>query len=461
MTLFLAMLAIGLVSSVHCVAMCGSMVLTYAVKDDTKGSFLKRMTPHFAYHSAKILSYVLVGLALGALGSALNLGGIRGWVTVGAGMFMVMLGLQMTGRFPALARFSPRPPKFLMRTLMKLRKRANAEDEEGESSLATPVMFGLVTGFMPCGPLQGAQLAAAGAGSALNGAVAMLGFGLGTMPLMLGFGAVSGMLSGKFKNRMMVAAAFLVMGLGLVMLNRGAMLLGSPVTFDTIKTAVVGGPSAATAAGAATFKTGADGVVEVPMTIENATFVPQALSIPADKPVRLIVTRKEDNPCSAQLAAPQLGVLKNLAANGVTTVDLPATKSGTYTLTCGMGMLSGQLLVGGAPGSSTASAPSPLLSAVSQLGLLPVLGLLALVGLGASYYTRRRREQREAAERAAERSHKRGDTSSPRSTPKGQERARKPEPATFFGFSKAELSTIAVAVAVAAIAGVSLGGGLK
>jgi hypothetical protein len=268
------------------------------------------------------------------------------------------------------------------------------------------------------------------------------------------------MLSAKFKTRMMVVAAFLVMGLGLVMLNRGAMLLGSPVTFDTIKTAVVGGPSAATA-GATDFKTGKDGVVEVPMTIENATFLPQALSIPADKPVRLIVTRKEDNPCSAQLAAPQLGVLKNLTANGVTTVDLPATKSGTYTLTCGMGMLSGQLVVGGAPGSQTASAPSPLLSAVSSLGLLPMLGLIALLGLGASYYVRRRREQQEAAERAAARSHKRGDTVSPRSASKGQTRARRGEPERYFGFSKAELSTIAVAVVIAAIAGITLGGGLR
>lgn len=458
MTLFFPMFVIGLVSSVHCVAMCGSMVLTYAVKDDTQGGFLKRMTPHFAYHAAKILSYALVGLALGALGSALNLAGIRGWVTVGAGMFMVMLGLQMTGKFPALARFSPRPPKFLMRALMKLRKKANADDAAGESSMATPVMFGLLTGLMPCGPLQGAQLAAAGAGSAVNGAIAMLGFGLGTMPLMLGFGAVSGMLSAKFKSRMMVFAAVLVMGLGLVMLNRGAMLLGSPVTFDTVKASVIGGP--VVASNTTSYKTGADGVVEVPLTIENTQFVPQQLSIPADKPVRLVVNRKEENACSAQLAVPQIGVLKDLKPNATTIVDLPATKGGTYTLTCGMGMMSGQLVVGGAPGTSTAS--SPVSSLVGDLGLLPVLGLVALGGLGASYYVRRKRQEKEEEERrAAVRPHRKSDTDRPRSGAHAGSRSKEPAVVTYFGFTKQEITTVAAAVAIAVIAGFTIGGGLR
>jgi plastocyanin domain-containing protein len=69
--------------------------------------------------------------------------------------------------------------------------------------------------------------------------------------------------------------------------------------------------------------------------------------IPADKPVRLIVDRREANACSAQLAVPQLGVLATLKDNGTTVVELPAAKAGSYTLTCGMGMMAGTLTVGG------------------------------------------------------------------------------------------------------------------
>ncbi|MHB8707067.1 MAG: urease accessory protein UreH domain-containing protein, partial [Coriobacteriia bacterium] len=48
------MFGVGLVTSIHCVAMCGPLVLTYAVKGSEQGSFAKRMLPHLAYQSAKI-----------------------------------------------------------------------------------------------------------------------------------------------------------------------------------------------------------------------------------------------------------------------------------------------------------------------------------------------------------------------------------------------------------------------
>jgi plastocyanin domain-containing protein len=92
--------------------------------------------------------------------------------------------------------------------------------------------------------------------------------------------------------------------------------------------------------------TAADGVVEVRLAIENTRFVPAIITLPADTPVRLIVERREANPCSDQLAVPQIGVRADLAPDAVTVVDLPAAAAGTYTLTCGMGMMSGQLRIG-------------------------------------------------------------------------------------------------------------------
>ena len=350
MNLFLPMLGVGLVTSIHCVAMCGPLVLTYAVKGAGGGSFAKRMFPHFAYQGAKILSYMLVGLLLGSLGSLFDLGGLRGWVTVFAGALMVVLGVQMTGKVPALKCLAIKPPKVFVKTLSSLRKRAVADEASGRVSIATPITFGLLTGLMPCGPLMTAQVAAAGTGSAVNGALAMLGFGLGTAPLMLGFGAVSGALTVTFKRRMMFVAAILVALLGLVMLNRGLNLVGSPVTAQSIQYSIARTPSVDSPTDQ--YVTAADGVVEIPLVIENTKFAPRVVSIPADTPVRLVVDRREANACSDQIALPQLGVLQNLAPNATTIVELPATKAGTYTLTCGMGMMDGLLQVGSAPASS-------------------------------------------------------------------------------------------------------------
>lgn len=434
--LFLSMLTLGLVTSIHCVSMCGPMVVSYALKGTEGGSFTQRVVPNLAYQAAKLVSYVLVGVILGALGSAFNIDGIRPYIMFVAGGFMIILGLGMTGRVPWAARLTPRPPKFLMNAIMSTRRKASADAENGVSSLGTPITFGLLTGLMPCAPLMGAELAAAGTGSPLLGGVAMFAFGIGTSPLMLAFGTASGMIPKKWKDRMMVALSIVVIVLGGVYINRGLMRVGSPVTFQTIASSVVGQP-AATASGNADFKTGADGVVEVPLTIQNVRFSPSNLSIPADKPVRLVVTRNEDNACSAQLSIPQLGISAvDLKANGTTTIDLPATKAGNYTLTCGMGMMAGQLTVGGGAGRAKAPVSSGLL----------LLGALMVAAYGASAYGRSARERRE------------NETARPRQN-RGR-RAPAPAPGGLFGLSPQETVLAAVGIFVAIVAGLAMGGGL-
>lgn len=427
MDLFLPWLGVGLVTSVHCVSMCGMLVLSYAVKGAQEGSFAQRLTPHLAYQTAKIFSYMLVGLALGAIGAAFDIGGIRGWVMVAAGVFMVLLGLNMTGRVPWLKRLTLKPPAFLVRALTATRRRANEQAAEGHVSIVTPLTFGLLTGLMPCGPLQAAQLAAAGAGTPVQGAIVMLGFGLGTAPLMLAFGTASGFLTARFKDRMMVAAAVVIVVLGLVMLNRGAMMLGSPVTAQSVRQAIVGGTTAQSGG----YETGADGVVEVPLTIANVRYVPDVLSIPADQPVRLIVDRQEDNVCSDELWIPQLGIAQPLEPFGTTVVEIPATSAGVYGLTCQMGMMSGTLQVGaaGAAGGST---------------LVPVLGGVAVaVILFALWRTR------PVAAACADGAGGTGrPAKGPRPTPK----------TTVLGFSPQELLIVIAFVCAAIITGLTLGG---
>ena len=373
---FLSMFAVGLATSVHCISMCGPMVVTYAVKSDESDRWQDKVVPNVAYQGAKLTSYVLIGFLLGAIGAAFDLNGIRPWIMAAAGIFMIILGLGMTGRVPWAARLTPRPPRFLIDALTKLRRKASSDAKLGESSIATPIAFGLLTGLFPCAPLQAAELAAAGTGNALYGGAAMLAFGLGTMPLLFAFGTASSFIPADWKKRMTFVLAFVVMGLGLVFLNRTALLVGFPVNSSTIKTAVLGAPAST---GSRVYKTGADGVAEVPLTIANGQYQPAALDIPAEKPVRLVVDRKDALACSNQIVFPQLGVRQDLRDNATTVVNLPATKAGTYTMTCGMGMMSGQLVVGGAvgPGGSSGG-PSPIVW----------LGVTFVAAAGALYVAR-------------------------------------------------------------------------
>jgi sulfite exporter TauE/SafE len=346
------------------------MVVTYALKGTEDGTVAKRVVPNLAYQGAKIVSYMLVGLLLGTIGSAFNLDAIRPYVMVVAGLFMIILALGMTGRVSWAAKLTPRPPRFLIRAFSSVRRKAVTDAEAEKSTLATPITFGLLTGLMPCAPLMAAQLNAAASGSPLNGAFAMFAFGLGTAPLMLGFGTASSLIPKNFKERVMVALAIVVLVFGVTYLNRGAMLLGSPVTLQSVKAAVFGGEAAAPSG---VYAVGADGVVEIPLAIVNTRFEPSVVDIPADTPVRLVVDRQESAGCSNQLALPQLGVLVDLAPFATTTIDIPATAAGSYTLTCGMGMMSGQLRVGAAEGGTGGDAG----------GIVLVLALVGVVAAGA------------------------------------------------------------------------------
>jgi sulfite exporter TauE/SafE len=425
-----AMFAVGLVTSIHCVFMCGGLVLTYAVKGTEDGPWYRKLVPHLAYQGSKIVSYAAVALILGGLvalaGSAVDISSVRNWLQVVAGVYMVLLGVGMTGKVPALRYITPRPPKFLVEALSRNRKKAVSEAKEGHASLATPVMFGLLTGLMPCAPLIAAQASAVSQPAGLpTGAAGMVAFGLGTMPAMLVFGFASSMLSRQFQAKMQIVAALAVVIFGLVILNRGLMLVGSPVTFDSVRIAIVG-TAGAPSGGTAQYATGADGVVEVPLAIVNTQYVPQTVSIPANTPVRLVVDRKEDVACSDQLVIRAAGVQVDLKANGVTDVALPAMPAGSYQMTCGMGMMSGTLLVGGAAAGGGGTSP-----------WLIALVVVALGGIG--YGVVRRRT-----------AHRAGSPSPP---------AKKRAPAgTFLGFEPAEIVLGASIVILAIVIGLASGG---
>lgn len=321
------------------------MIVTYAVKSVRDDSWFASVVPNLAYQAARTLSYVLVGAVLGMIGSAFDLTGIRPWILVLAGAFMIVLGLGMTGKVRWAARLSPRPPKALINALTNLRRRAVAEENSGESSLATPLAFGLLTGLLPCAPLQGAQVAAAASGSALAGAVGMLAFSLGTLPLLLVFGTTAGRIPLAWRHRLNVVLAVVVIFFGLGFIDRAALLLGSPITFESVSMAVADSAYERVSG----FKTGSDGVVEVSFEILHDKYVPQTVFIPAGRPVRLLVKRQvgdcaHGGMCAEELVIGSLGINAALAPKTVTAVKVPGVRAGTYMMSSPCGMITGRLV---------------------------------------------------------------------------------------------------------------------
>ncbi len=207
---FAAVFVIGLLTSVHCIGMCGGINLSQCI--DVKGRTAKeRIRPSFLYNFGRLISYTAIGGIVGALGSIISFSGLmRGVVALFAGVFMIIMGLNMLNLFPWI-RLTKHLPKFITGCIQEKRK---------------PLLVGILNGFMPCGSLQAMQLYALSTGSFIQGAISMFLFALGTSPLMFGFGAVSSLLSKKSTSKMMMASAVLVVILGASMFNMGLSMSG-------------------------------------------------------------------------------------------------------------------------------------------------------------------------------------------------------------------------------------------
>lgn len=100
-----------------------------------------------------------------------------------------------------------------------------------------------------------------------------------------------------------------------------------------------GAVTASVAAGAS----GGQTVATVTVTV-NGGYSPAAIRVAVGRPVRLVFDRQETAGCSEEVVFPDFGVRRFLPAFQQTTVEITPERPGSYTFTCGMGMLRGKLV---------------------------------------------------------------------------------------------------------------------
>ena len=169
---------------------------------------------HAGYHAGRILTYSLLGAIAGLAGAGLasmsQLAGIEKMGAIVIGIAMLIAGVLMFGVLPrtSLVQIGG-VPSFLSRITAKLLKSGNT------------LPLGFALGFLPCGLVYVALLKAASAGAALDGALSMLAFGLGTTPSLLGIGAMSSFIPARLLRHSSAVAAIFVTLLGGYLLWRG------------------------------------------------------------------------------------------------------------------------------------------------------------------------------------------------------------------------------------------------
>ncbi len=190
-SLLISALLIGLLGGSHCVGMCGGIAgaLSMGLPAAVRQRPLALLRYLLAYNAGRLASYASAGAIAGGLGagalSFIEVDTARHVAALLAALFLIALGVYLTGFTPLLAPLE-RLGSHLWRHLEPFGRRFLPP-----RSMAQALALGLVWGWLPCGMVYSVLVWALTTGSALDGALLMLAFGLGTLPTLLALGAAA------------------------------------------------------------------------------------------------------------------------------------------------------------------------------------------------------------------------------------------------------------------------------
>ena len=162
---------IGIIASLStCMAVVGGLLLSMSATFAKEGDKVK---PQLMFHGGRIVSFFVLGGAIGAIGSAFTLNTSATFVLgMVIGIVMLILGINLLDVFPWAKRLQPSMPKFIG-------KRAHNVSKYNHT--LTPLLVGVLTFFLPCGFTQSMQLYTLTTGSFMKGGLTMLAFAIGTL----------------------------------------------------------------------------------------------------------------------------------------------------------------------------------------------------------------------------------------------------------------------------------------
>jgi sulfite exporter TauE/SafE len=291
--------------------------------------------PILLFLIAKLVAYTLLGALLGWLGSFLTLSPMtRALLMIAIGIFMIGNALRMFNVHPIFRYFSIEPPKFITRYI---RRTAKGTD------MATPLFLGALTVFIPCGVTQAMMATALGTGSAAMGAALMFAFILGTSPVFFVIAYLTTELGARLEKFFMRFVATVVLILGLVTMNGGLNLIGSPLSFQNLTRGLASSNSGSASVAESAQPSAADG--SLILKVENNGYFPKTLSAPANTAFTLNLITSKTYSCARDFVIPDLNFYQLLPETGTVQVNIPAQPAGTKLFfTCSMGMYTGQIV---------------------------------------------------------------------------------------------------------------------
>ena len=225
---------LGLFSTVHCLAMCGSVIgaLTLSLPQQVRES-QRRLLPYvFIYNLGRIMSYAIAGAIVGVLSSPLaDIGGhiILRWLSI---IVMIAMGLYLAGWFPSFAKME-RIGAPIWRILQPIGHKLIPV-----RAFSQAFWLGAVWGWLPCGLVYAALAMAITVGEPINAALVMVSFGLGTLPAVMSAGVFAGLLASLARAkpmRQLAGISIIVMALLTLLLPHQHSLTSHALEFEKVQ----------------------------------------------------------------------------------------------------------------------------------------------------------------------------------------------------------------------------------
>ena len=207
----------GLLGSAHCLGMCAGLSGLFAVNASV-ASLRSKLPMAVVYNVGRVISYAVFGSIVGALGKSIvgAIPHLAAPVRLLSGLLIIIVGLQVAFNWRFLAPVEKAGAKLWNRIAPAARGLLPV------TSLPKALGLGLLWGWLPCGLVYSVLLLAASTANAVNGALVMIAFGMGTMPAMILTGMSASKLS-QFMSRKRLGAGLLIVLIGVLTLAMPVM----------------------------------------------------------------------------------------------------------------------------------------------------------------------------------------------------------------------------------------------
>ena len=210
---FTLAIALGLLGSLHCAAMCGPLQLALPVPP---GGPSRVVWGRVIYQLGRVATYCLLGLVAGLVGKSLLLAGMQRWLSIALGV-AILIGFFLSKKVAVSAP--------VVKAVLRLKTAMSAQLRQ--RTFRSLALLGALNGLLPCGLVYVAMAGAVSRGTLASGVLFMAAFGLGTTPTLLAISLSGKILPASVRLKLRGAIPLGVCALAGLLILRG-MSLGIP-----------------------------------------------------------------------------------------------------------------------------------------------------------------------------------------------------------------------------------------